>query len=267
MNKPDHDTCRPGANDDPAIHHSWMHRYGLKLLLLGFWLLVLGGYQWYAWQHNLSLVDVAAALIHFLGSSPYGPIIFILLYALRPLIFFSATVLSVTAGIVFGPVWGLIYTVIGSNASALVAYTIGRFAGTGIFQTRRSRGMVQRYADRMRQHSFLTTLTLRLLFVHYDLLSYLAGFADQPHGISGGNRYRLAPRLADVCAHRHIYRGFGTRYAQGTAMAAGYRQRRHTGHRAGWRDHRPPLPTQPPQRPSSIANGAAAQVNDAGIHR
>ncbi len=34
---------------------------------------------------------------------------------------------------------------------------------------------MQRYADRMRDNSFETTLTMRFIFLPYDLVSYLAG--------------------------------------------------------------------------------------------
>ena len=108
--------------------------------------------------------------------TPYGPLIYLLAYALRPLTFLSAIVLTLSAGAIYGPVWGIVYTVIAANSSATVAYAMGRVLGGGVFDGSKSTGIIQRYAERMRQSSFATTLIMRLIFLPYDLVSYLAGF-------------------------------------------------------------------------------------------
>ena len=114
-------------------------------------------------------------------NSPYGPLIYILIYALRPLIFFSAIALTVASGAVFGVgslfnlALAVVYTVIGSLLSATVAYMIGRFFGQGLFKEGAGDNPVQRYADRMRHNSFETVLLMRFIFLPYDLVNYLAG--------------------------------------------------------------------------------------------
>ena len=107
----------------------------------------------------------------------YGPLLFIALYVVRPLIFFSATLLSVAAGFLFGPVMGVAYTVVGANLGASLAYVLGRYFGSELLQSTASDqvGTLQRYADRMRKHGFATVLTMRFLFVPYDLVNYGAG--------------------------------------------------------------------------------------------
>jgi uncharacterized membrane protein YdjX (TVP38/TMEM64 family) len=161
-------TSRPQAG--------FLRRHWHKLIALIFWLLVLGGYQWYAWRNDLSPLVVARQLIGLLATSAYGPLLFIAAYLLRPLLLFSAALLSIAAGFVFGPVWGVIYTVIGSNSSATVAYLVGRFFGRGLLVDDQATGLVQRYADRLRSNSFVAVMTMRMLFLPYDLVNYLAGF-------------------------------------------------------------------------------------------
>jgi len=95
---------------------------------------------------------------------------------LRPLLLFPATLLTIAAGFVFGPILGVVLIVIGSNASALLAYVVGRFFGQGLLSEGKAGGIVQRYTTRLREHSFETVFLLRLLFAPYDLVNYLAGF-------------------------------------------------------------------------------------------
>jgi len=147
-----------------------------KWIVLAFWLLAFAAYQWYAWQHDLSPLDVVRRLIDFFSASFYGPLVFIAIYILRPLVLFPATLLTIAAGFVFGPSLGVILIVIGSNASALLAYAIGRFFGQGFLAENGSTGIVQRYTTRLREHSFETIFIMRLIFLPYDLVNYLAGF-------------------------------------------------------------------------------------------
>ncbi|HEY0735790.1 MAG TPA: TVP38/TMEM64 family protein [Herpetosiphonaceae bacterium] len=154
----------------------FLHRHWHKLIALTFWLLVLGGYQWYAWRNDLSSFAVAQQLIRLLAGSAYGPLLFIVAYMLRPLLLFSAAVLSIVAGFVWGPVWGVVYTLIGSNSSATVAYVVGRFFGRGLLTGDQATGLMQRYAERLRSNSFVAVMIMRLIFLPYDLVNYLAGF-------------------------------------------------------------------------------------------
>lgn len=162
-----------GAGVQPAPG-AWLRRNGQKLAVLAFWLAALGAYQWYAWSNQLGPLQVVQRLLAFLQGD-YGPLLFIALYAVRPLFLFSAVLLTVAGGFVFGPALGLVYTIVGSNLSATVAYLVGRFFGSGLLEGGQSAGLVQRYAERMRRSSFETVLVMRFIFLPYDLVNYLAG--------------------------------------------------------------------------------------------
>ncbi len=149
---------------------------GQKWVALAFWVTAFASYQWYGWRNDLSPLDVVQRLIDFFSASFYGPLLFILIYTVRPLLLFPATLLTIAAGFVFGPILGVLLIVIGSNASALLAYVVGRFFGQGLLSEGRAGGIVQRYTTRLREHSFETVFLLRLLFAPYDLVNYLAGF-------------------------------------------------------------------------------------------
>ena len=157
-------------------NQSFLSKHGQKLTALTFWLIAIGGYFWYATVNDLGPIEVVNQLIVVLSTSSIGPLLYILVYALRPLIFFSAAVLTLAAGLLFGPVWGMVYSIVGSNVSAMVAYYIGRYFGEGVLDADDSENVVQRYAERMRKNPFESILTMRFIFLPYDLVNYLAGF-------------------------------------------------------------------------------------------
>jgi uncharacterized membrane protein YdjX (TVP38/TMEM64 family) len=154
----------------------WFREHGNKFIALVFWLLLVGGYWWYARANDLTISASIRQLAFVLTDSAYGPLIYITLYILRPLIFFPATLITVLAGFLFGPVAGIIYTIIGSNSSALLAFFVGGYFGRGMLEAEESTGLLQRWADRLRDNSFETVLLMRLLFLPYDAVHYVAGF-------------------------------------------------------------------------------------------
>jgi uncharacterized membrane protein YdjX (TVP38/TMEM64 family) len=162
---------------------SFFQRNWQKLIALLFWGILIGGYTWYYTSNNLTPLKAVQQIVNLL-QTPYGPLIYILIYALRPLIFFSSVVLTVTAGAVFGagsPLnfsLAVIYTVIAANTSAMVAYLIGRYFGEGILKEGKGNpaNTVQRYTNRLRRNSFETVMIMRFIFLPYDLVSYVCGF-------------------------------------------------------------------------------------------
>lgn len=160
---------------EEAANRSLLHQHWQKGLALLFWGLVAGGYLWYAKANSLTPVEVVQQLAELLRS-PYGPIIYIVLYTLRPIIFFPATIITLAGGSIFGPVPGVLYVIMGSNLSATVAYLIGRYFGQGVLDEEKSSSVIQRYANRMRENSFETIFIMRLIFLPYDLVNYLGGF-------------------------------------------------------------------------------------------
>ncbi|GIW59275.1 MAG: hypothetical protein KatS3mg087_0341 [Patescibacteria group bacterium] len=107
--------------------------------------------------------------------SEWGVLVLIVLYCLRPFISFSATVLSAVAGAVYGFVGGLLLTIIASNLSTLVAYYLGRT----VFAARATESE-KGWNNDLRLKTFQTTLTARLIYLPYDLVSYVAGGVRAP---------------------------------------------------------------------------------------
>ena len=162
---------------------SFFSRHWQKLLAAALWIIMLGGYAWYYTSNNLT-PSVAFTQIIDLLQSPWGPLVYILIYAVRPLFFFSAVVLTLAGGAVFGAggsplnvAYAVLLTIIASNTSATVAYLVGRFFGKGLIKEddAESASIVQKYTVRMRENSFETIMIMRFIFLPYDLVNYMAG--------------------------------------------------------------------------------------------
>ena len=154
---------------------TWLARNWQKLLAGLFWVAAFAAYVIYSKQNELSPLGALKQIADYVQTSNIGPLIYIGIYTLRPVFLFSAAILTIGAGALFGPVWGAVYAVIGSNMGASLAYFIGRFFGEGMVGEQDSESLVGRYVKKMRDSSFETVFMMRLLFMPYDLVNYLAG--------------------------------------------------------------------------------------------
>ena len=102
----------------------------------------------------------------------WGPLVYMILYAIRPLILFPATLLTALSGALFGFWWGVFYTVIGENLSANFAYWIGRFFGKDL---RLEDTVIGKWVEALRNNSFEAVLLMRLFYFPFDLTNYGAG--------------------------------------------------------------------------------------------
>jgi pyruvate/2-oxoglutarate dehydrogenase complex dihydrolipoamide dehydrogenase (E3) component/uncharacterized membrane protein YdjX (TVP38/TMEM64 family) len=143
-----------------------------KIIAGIFWLTLIYLFQHYRISNNLSYTDVLLNLLDFFTSTMWGPLAYMVLYAVRPLILFPATLLTAVSGILFGFWWGVLYTIIGENASANFAYWIGRFFGKDMkFED----SIIGNWVEALRARPFGTVLFMRLFYVPFDLTNYGAG--------------------------------------------------------------------------------------------
>ncbi len=163
---------------------TFLQRHWQKIAALIFWVIILGAGFAYARVYNLSLADLLRQIVELM-QTPYGPLLYVLIYAIRPLTFLSAAALTLAAGSIFGAggplnlALAVGYTVVASHVSASVAYLIGRYFGGSVIEEdgdEEEAGVIQRWAGRIRRNTFETVLTMRVLFLPFDLVSYLAGF-------------------------------------------------------------------------------------------
>lgn len=169
----------PGHAHEPApqpVSRLWrlFRTHWRKLVALLVWLTLLVCYNWYTTSNNLNPLEALRQLATVL-QSPLGPLLFLLLFALRSLVFFSASLLAVLAGCVFGPFWGIAITLLAVSISGSVAYSIGYLLGGDMCRYRPRSPVFRHYADSLQEHNFETVLLMHLFFLPFDLVNYLAG--------------------------------------------------------------------------------------------
>lgn len=148
---------------------------GKALLVIVVWVLLIGGFQLYARQQQLSARELFESLIQVCRVSPAGPLMFLAAAALSPLLLVPAALLGGGAGVCFGPALGIAYTLVGCNISATVTYLVGRFSRRGMPETGKLRRTIDRYGPRLRRNAFWGVMLLRLSFLPYDAINYLVG--------------------------------------------------------------------------------------------
>ncbi len=105
----------------------------------------------------------------------WGPIGFILLYAFGPSMLVPGAVMTLAAGLAFGTVKGSVYSLIGADLGALVAFAAGRFLGKG-FVNKLLAGRFGETMDKIARNGFQIILYLRVFpIIPYNALNLLAG--------------------------------------------------------------------------------------------
>jgi uncharacterized membrane protein YdjX (TVP38/TMEM64 family) len=70
---------------------------------------------------------LADAVIWLRGLGPWGPAMFVALYAAAMLISLPASVLTLGAGFLFGMLWGSVYVLVAATLGANLAFVVGRY--------------------------------------------------------------------------------------------------------------------------------------------
>jgi len=110
----------------------------------------------------------------------WSPTVFIGTYIIRTFFLFSSTLLALTAGISFGPLWGTIYTVIGATSSACLAFFLARFLGEDFLEwlLHRYTPAIEKLDEKISREGFWIILLLRIVpLVPYDIVNFGAGFS------------------------------------------------------------------------------------------
>lgn len=91
----------------------------------------------------------------------WGPVIYIVLYVVRPLILFPAAIFSASAGVIWG-LKGFIYLQIGANLSAIGEFLIARYFAREAVE-KLIKGRMANLDKAIERRGFLTVLLIRLI--------------------------------------------------------------------------------------------------------
>ncbi len=151
-----------------------------KVLLLLLWLVIIGGFLY--WNQTVWQAGPDDIRNWLLSVGFWAPVVYIVVYTLRPLLLFPASILSLAGGFAFGPLWGMVWTIAGATGGATVAFAVSRWFGrslTGSPATDQSRW--HRLQRGFEQRGFTYVLLMRLIpLFPFDLVSYAAGLSRVP---------------------------------------------------------------------------------------
>ncbi len=148
-----------------------MRRYRVALVATT-WIALAGAWAYSRRVSGLGTSEMLQEAIERASGSWWAVAAFVVVSVLRPFVFVPATLLTMAAGLLFGPVAGVAVAAAGANASALVGHAVG---AAFIGEVQRD-GRIERWRTRLATNSFESVLVMRLIFLPYDLVNYAAGY-------------------------------------------------------------------------------------------
>lgn len=159
----------------------------VKIVAVIFWLGIVAAVVAYQQSTGLGPQALAADLVErlqvFIAGTWWGPLVYTLIYFLRPVILFPASVLTILGGNLYGLAVGLPLVVFAGSVSAILPYFAGRWlfgSATEAKEELDDAGRLQKFAGALRNNPFQTVITMRLLFLPYDPVSIFAGSLKVP---------------------------------------------------------------------------------------
>jgi uncharacterized membrane protein YdjX (TVP38/TMEM64 family) len=160
----------PSGSDTPKPGQSFVNilRLVILVVLIAFSAYLLTAHR--QWFENPKLLKGEVV-----SWGAWGPIVYMILYAVGPSFLVPGAVMTIAAGLAFGAWWGSTWSLLGANAGAIIAFGAGRFLGRSLIQ--RTMGVrFRRILNRLERNGFYVTLYLRLVpVIPYNAFNLLAG--------------------------------------------------------------------------------------------
>ncbi len=140
----------------------------------------------------LSTLIAAVAVAHLSGASeylqqgrvqaflaPYGalaPAIYILIYALAPVLLLPGLPITIAGGIAFGPFWGVLYSITGATIGACLAFLVARYLARDWVASKLTGPKWEKLDREVAQHGWKVVAFTRLIPAFpFNLLNYAFG--------------------------------------------------------------------------------------------
>ncbi len=104
-----------------------------------------------------------------------APLVFMVLYAAATVLFLPGSVLTITGGALFGPVWGTFYSLTGATLGATLAFLIARYLASD-WVARKAGGRLKQLIEGVETESWRFIAFVRLVpLFPFNLLNYALG--------------------------------------------------------------------------------------------
>src|SRR5437660_6244635 len=114
----------PSGSETPNPRQSSLNflRLTILVILFGFSAYLLSAHR--QWLDNPKLLRSEVV-----SWGAWGPMVYIMLYAVGPSFLVPGAVMTIAAGLAFGAWRGAVWSLLGADAGAMVAFAAGRFLG------------------------------------------------------------------------------------------------------------------------------------------
>jgi len=145
----------------------------------------------------LALLVAAVAGVHMSGAAQYlqqeklreliagygalAPAIYILIYALAPVLLLPGLPITIAGGIMFGPFWGVVYTITGATIGASLAFLVARYVARDWVAARLTGPRWEKLDSEVARHGWKVVAFTRLIPAFpFNLLNYAFGLTKIP---------------------------------------------------------------------------------------
>jgi uncharacterized membrane protein YdjX (TVP38/TMEM64 family)/Fe-S oxidoreductase len=145
----------------------------------------------------LALLLTVVAGVHLSGASQYlrqdrlhellaaygalAPAIYILIYSLAPVLFLPGLPITIVGGILFGPFWGVIYTITGATIGASLAFFVARYLARDWVAAKLTSPRWEKLDSEVARHGWKVVALTRLIPAFpFNLLNYAFGLTKIP---------------------------------------------------------------------------------------
>jgi phospholipase D1/2 len=120
-------------------------------------------------------VETLREIAEKIEAYPFTPIIVLVIFSFAAVLAFPVTLLIISTGLTFGPVWGSVYAIAGSIISAMIGYGIGHYMGKKTIK-KLAGSSISRLSRRLAEHGILTIITVRIVPVApFAVINLVAG--------------------------------------------------------------------------------------------
>jgi uncharacterized membrane protein YdjX (TVP38/TMEM64 family) len=152
-----------------------------------------------SWKPLIFLILLVAAVagMHLSGAAHYlqqdrlreliagygalAPAIYILIYALAPVLLLPGLPITIAGGILFGPFWGVVYTITGSTIGASLAFLVARYVARDWVAARLTGPRWEKLDREVARHGWKVVAFTRLIPAFpFNLLNYAFGLTKIP---------------------------------------------------------------------------------------
>jgi uncharacterized membrane protein YdjX (TVP38/TMEM64 family)/rhodanese-related sulfurtransferase len=134
---------------------------------------IIGAIAWAIF--NRSVFDPASLDAWLKSFGVFGPVIYVLVFALGTIAFVPGSLFALAGGVLFGPIWGSVLNLLGATLGASLAFLVARYLG-GSWVLRKTEGSFNRVVSGIEAEGWRFIALVRLVPIFpFNITNYALG--------------------------------------------------------------------------------------------